>query len=118
MGKKAPKASRKLAVKGEIKRQIQERHKHQKLKKRIDGRKAQKVAKSKEHGKARGKENEEVHDGGDGAEETHDAESKYGMDLLMVGLVLKAVKVPGHVRRRHSGCRIHECRGRECAHAI
>lgn len=35
MGKKAPKASRKLAAKGEIKRQIQQRRKHQKVKKQF-----------------------------------------------------------------------------------
>ena len=66
MGKKAPKASRKLAAKGEIKRQIQERHRHQKVKKRIDGRKnqTQKVSKSnlKERGKGKGIENEEIRD--------------------------------------------------------
>jgi nucleolar complex protein 2 len=56
MGKKAPKASRKLAAKGELKRQIQERHKHQKVKKQINIRKAQKAAKA--NGKSNGKSRE------------------------------------------------------------
>ncbi|GJJ07386.1 hypothetical protein Clacol_001588 [Clathrus columnatus] len=51
MGKKAPKASRKLAAKGGIKRQIQERHKRQKIKKQIDRRKNFKHPKHGPNGK-------------------------------------------------------------------
>jgi nucleolar complex protein 2 len=74
MGKKAPKASRKLAVKGELKRQIQERHKHQKVKKRLDGRKVQKGTKAKENGK--GKEKEAVLDEEDDDDEEIDQEGE------------------------------------------
>ncbi|KAF8591770.1 Noc2-domain-containing protein [Ramaria rubella] len=73
MGKKAPKASRKLAAKGELKRQIQERHKHQKVKKRLDGRKAQKTAKP---GKNKGKEKEQEQD--EIRDENHDEEESDG----------------------------------------
>lgn len=118
MGKKAPKASRKLAAKGEIKRQIQERHKHRGLKKRIEGRKAQRVAKSKEHGKDSGKENHKVRHVSDDGEENNDADTKYDINILITRLALNFVKVPGHVGRRHPRCRIHECRGRERAHLM
>lgn len=63
MGKKAPKASRKLAVKGGIKRQIQERHKRQKIKKQIDRRKNKKpgtVNSHPEDGSEVGDEEDEV----------------------------------------------------------
>ncbi|KAF8507692.1 Noc2-domain-containing protein [Hysterangium stoloniferum] len=68
MGKKAPKASRKLAAKGELKRQIQERHKHQKVKKQINIRKAQKAAKANGKSKGRG------HDKGEDGDEEDDEE--------------------------------------------
>ena len=73
MGKKAPKASRKLAASGELKRKIQERHKQQKVKKQIKNRKATK-------GKGREGENVLVHEPStnddEDDEEVEDAEEK------------------------------------------
>lgn len=93
MGKKAPKASRKLAAKGELKRQIQERHKHQKTKQRIDTKRAQ---------KARGKGKGKVVEDGEEAEEEEDQkkDSKYVIGVSLVRrMILRSFKIQGNVSR-------------------
>lgn len=45
MGKKATKATKKFAASGQLKKQIQSRHKHQQIKKKVQGRRAGKPTK-------------------------------------------------------------------------
>lgn len=72
MAKKGAKATRKFAASGQLKKQIQARHKHQQLKKNIERRKGGKAGRGASgYGKGRGEDGEE-----DDGDEDRDAKGK------------------------------------------
>lgn len=69
MAKKGAKATRKFAASGQLKKQIQARHKHQQLKKNIERRKGARTGRgASSHGKGRGGDDGEEDDGGEDRE--------------------------------------------------